>query len=398
MNYRKPNAFAYGVVRTASWLAAKLFFRRKVLRNELRGAKGPLVVIANHQCALDFVNLIGLTRRRMHFVISSSFYNTLPCRGIVDALGLIPKQQFQTEPKDLKRMKAVIEAGAPLVIYPAGLMCEDGLSTPIPTATYKFLKWLDADIYVARTAGSYFVMPKWGKGFRPGRTTLDVYKLFDREELRAAELAEIKRQADSALLFDAYREQAKLNASYLGADRLTGLENVLYQCPHCLAEYTVRTEKNAIYCTNCGYRLEGDRKGFLYNRNTFGGKLRYVSDWSAMIRSILEQKLTDAPDTLLSARARICTLDEKRHRFAEAGFGTLTLDAHHFTIKGCLHGEDTCISVPTVSLPCLPFSPGRHLELQCGAAIYRCYPEDSRLVMKFINTLRVLHSMRHPEE
>ena len=89
---------------------------------------------------------------------------------------------------------------------------------------------------------------------------------------------------------------------------------------------------------------------------------------------------------------------EVRRFFAEAGFGTLTLDAHHFTIKGCLHGEDTCISVPTISLPCLPFSPGRHLELQCGAAIYRCYPEDSRLVMKFINTLRVLHSMRHPEE
>jgi hypothetical protein len=51
----------------------------------------------------------------------------------------------------MKKMKAVVEAGQPLAIYPAGLMCEDGLSTPIPKATYKFLKWMNVDVYMART-------------------------------------------------------------------------------------------------------------------------------------------------------------------------------------------------------------------------------------------------------
>ena len=78
-------------------------------------------------------------------------------------MGVIPKQQFQTTVTDMKNMKAVVEAGQPLVIYPAGLMCEDGLSTPVPKATYKFLKWMNVDVYMARTEGSYFVMPKWSK-------------------------------------------------------------------------------------------------------------------------------------------------------------------------------------------------------------------------------------------
>ena len=209
MHYRKPNLFYYTLVQIAAWFFAVFVFRRKVLRNELRGKKGPYVVIANHEAAYDFVNLIGMTARPMSFVISSSFYSTLPVKGILDKIGVIPKQQFQTTVTDMKRIKAVVDHGAPLVIYPAGLMCEDGLSTPIPTATYKFLKWLNADIYVAKTSGTYFAMPKWARGFRPGRTYLDVYRLFTKEQLAAASVEEVRQQAEAALRFDAYREQEK---------------------------------------------------------------------------------------------------------------------------------------------------------------------------------------------
>ena len=72
-------------------------------------------------------------------------------------------------------MKAVVEEKGILVIYPAGLMCEDGLSTPIPNATFRFLQWMHADVYMAKTYGTYFCTPKWSKKRRRGRTYLDVY-------------------------------------------------------------------------------------------------------------------------------------------------------------------------------------------------------------------------------
>ena len=62
MHYRKPNLFCYRLAQIASNIVAQFIFKRKVLRNEIKNAKGPYLVIANHQAAYDFVNLIGITK------------------------------------------------------------------------------------------------------------------------------------------------------------------------------------------------------------------------------------------------------------------------------------------------------------------------------------------------
>ena len=113
MHYTKPNLLCYRIAQVVSWLVATFVFRRKVLRNEIRGQRGPFVVIANHQAALDFVNLIGLTHRRMSFVISNSFFSTLPIQSFLRKMGVIPKQQFQSSVGDMKRLRAVIANDAP---------------------------------------------------------------------------------------------------------------------------------------------------------------------------------------------------------------------------------------------------------------------------------------------
>ena len=80
MNYKKPNLFYYRLAQFVSWFVARICFQRKVLRNEIRDAKGPFVVLANHQAAYDFVNLIGLCKRPMHFVISNNvLFNRTEC-------------------------------------------------------------------------------------------------------------------------------------------------------------------------------------------------------------------------------------------------------------------------------------------------------------------------------
>lgn len=394
MRYKRPNLFCYRIAQFASWLVAKLIFHRHILRNELKGKTGAFVVIANHQAALDFVNLIGSTRRPMSFVISNSFYNTLPIKGFLTKMGVIPKQQFQTSAKDLKNIKAVIDAGEGAVIYPAGLMCEDGLSTPIPAATYKFLKWLDTDVYVARTSGTYFVMPKWGKGLRPGRTDMDIYRLFSKEELADISLSDLKAKTDAALLFDAYREQESHQILYRKGDQITGLEQVLYQCPHCKTEFSVHTaDGNTIYCEDCGFTEISDRKGFLHHRGTAGEELRYVSDWSRSIYSGLKEKMEQGQETVLSTPVIIHMIDYKACKFKPAGSGTITLSPDGFTLSGTVNGEDISRTVPLRQLPCLPFSPGKYLELQVGQDIYRCLPENGRLVMKFINMLKIFHEL-----
>ena len=110
-NYTRPDLLLYRTAQLVAFAFATGVFKRKMLRNEIKDAEGPYVVIANHEAAYDFANLIGATRRRLTFVISNSFYNSLPITGVLKKLGVIPKQQFQTTISDMRRIKSVIENG-----------------------------------------------------------------------------------------------------------------------------------------------------------------------------------------------------------------------------------------------------------------------------------------------
>ncbi len=395
MHYQKPNLFYYRLTQAVSHIVATFVFKRKILRNEIKDAKGPFVVIANHQAAYDFVNLIGLCKRPMSFVISNSFYQSLPIKGILNKLAVIPKQQFQTNTTDMKKIRSVIQAGEPLVIYPAGLMCEDGLSTPIPTATYKLFKWLGVDVYMAKTCGTYFAMPKWTSGFRPGKTTVDVYKLFDKEELETMSPEAIRQRAEEALLFDAYREQEQLLVKYKKGGNVQGLENVLYACPHCGEEFAVTAkEENALHCTSCGYSQRADEYGFLHKVSENGQEIRYVSDWSKQIFHTLKEKLARGEDTVLSAKTAIYMVDPEKNKYVPVGDGAVTLDPEKFLLEGTLKNEEISLAIPVAGFPTLPFSPGKYMELQDGKTIYRCVLEDGRPVMKFINMVKAFYELR----
>ena len=139
--YIPPKRGYYRFAQCLCSVVSALIFQRKVLRNELKGVKGPYLIIANHQSALDFINLISAVRRPMTFVISYSFFNTLPIKGFLEKLGMIAKQQFQTTAADLKRMKAVVDAGDRRGALPDGagpggsFLAADGAGDPCPAGT-----------------------------------------------------------------------------------------------------------------------------------------------------------------------------------------------------------------------------------------------------------------------
>ena len=395
----KQNIFLYRIVQFLAWFVAVFAFKRKFIRNEIKGKKGPFVIIANHEAALDFVNLIGATRTPLSFVISNSFYNTLPFKRVVSRLGMIPKQQFQTSLRDLGAMRSTIRDGRILVIYPAGLMCEDGQSTPIPAATYEFLKWLNTDVYVAKTIGTYFSMPKWAKGIRVGRTFIDIYKLFDRDALREMPLDEVKEKTSEALDFDAYLEQEKLKIKYRKNDNIEGLENVLYVCPNCMGEFTMRTKKKkTIYCVQCGFEETSDKYAFLHNKKGVGEEVRHVSVWSRMIYNSLKEKVEAGKIKKITTMARVQTIDPKKHKYRDSGKAKITLTPDTLSLRGIINGEEIDLSMPTASFPSLPFKPGRNFEIQHGDISYRCFPQKPLVVMKWVNLVKIFYEIKTREK
>lgn len=392
----KQSRLAYAFFKLLANTVARFVFKRKFLRNELKGKKGPLVVISNHAAALDFVNLIGATRRPMRFVISSSFYRTLPFKGIVKRLGLIPKQQFQTTLGDMRAIKTVIEEGDILVIYPMGLMSDDGAAQPMPEATYQFLKWMKADVYVAKNIGTYFSMPKWRcGGMRRGRTLIDIYKLFDAAELHTASLDTVRKKTDEALSFDAYEEQEKYLFKYKNCHNIKGLENILYQCPHCGKEFSVHTKgEDTLFCESCGFTEKADAYGFLHNVGNLGEEIRHPSKWSAWIRERIKAEINEGHLTSLTTPVKIQMVPIGKKSFVDMGAGTLTLSREHFILSGHI-GEDTAtVTIPIVQFVSLPYKPGCYIELQHGAEIYRCLPENGKLTTKMIHMIEIFYEQQ----
>lgn len=376
---RKQNILVYRFVQAISIIVSKLIFRCKTLRNEIKGKEGPFVVIANHACALDFVNLVGKNHIPMTFVISNTFYHTLPFKWFMDKIGVIPKQQFHTVLSDLSKMRTVVKKGGILVIYPAGLMCEDGQSTPLPATTYDFLRWLKADIYMARSEGQYFTMPKWGKGLRIGKTHIDIFKIFDKDELESISAQEFQARTDEVLLFDSYAEQEVLLRKHCGGNKVEGLQHVLYQCPHCKAEFAIKVKgKDTLFCEKCGFEQKMDKYGFFHAVK--GEEVRHVSEWARIIYENVEK----SGESTMALPCEFKMIVEGKRGFVSVGHGTVALDAEGITLSGDMNEKISCDNFVS-----LPFSPGKYFELQYGDNTCRCYPKDAKQVMKFVNLIKI---------
>ena len=155
-------------------------------------------------------------------------------------------------------------------------------------------------------------------------------------------------------------------------------------------------QKSVITCTACGYSQTMDKEGFFHSEDT-QHEMRYVSDWSKWIYKDVEQSLAEDPDMELQADVTFRMVDEKKHKMVDVGEGIILLKRGRITLRGRIRGQETDLEVPIAGIPALPFSPGKHLEVQQGETIYRCAFKDGRPVMKFINLVKAQYRMEQAE-
>ena len=394
--YRRPNALLYGIVRLVSKLACKLVFPLKVQRNELTGTAGRRILICNHEAAIDFLPVYAAVKERCHMVASNSIVMSIPVVAPLAArTGVICKNQFQTLIGDMRKMKQVVDNGGLLVIFPAGMMTESGTSTPIPRATAKALKWLDADVYVGKVGGTYLTGPKWSKVSRKGQITLDIYKLASREEFSALSVEQAEALVDGHLAFDAYRANEVNKIPYKKGDNVEGLDQVLFRCPSCGKDFTVRAEGSRLSCTDCGFALESDVYGLLHDPDGAEPLFRYPSDWYAQIQQEIDALVAADPGYRFTARADIYKINGKHHRYEKAGRAAVTMTFEQFILDGELFGAPFYQEIPTAPFPILPFQPGKRFEIQVGRDIFRICPDEPREVMRWIMVLKAAWRLRH---
>ena len=340
-NYKKPNIFIYYLGKMCAKFFSFFVLRLKVEKNELKKAKKPYVVIANHESSIDFFSLLSTIKGRVNMIVSSSYYNTIPIKNLLRLSGVIPKQQFQTSVSDLKKMKSVLDHDMGLVFYPAGLMTNNGISTIIPKSTGKSLKWFGKDVYAAISKGSYLTKPKWGNGYRKGKITLNIVKLFTALELKVLSEDEIYKKVVETLGYDAYQNQIENPVAYKKGNDITGLENVLYWCPKCGSEFKMKViNKDTLECCCCKNKAKANKYGLLEKVNESDVIYQSPSNWSRQIISNLEKEYANTLNFSISSNCQIKMINYDKRKFETVGTGLITLNNDKFILSAPIKDEE----------------------------------------------------------
>ena len=393
--YRRPNKLLFGFARIISQLLCRFVYKLKVVRNDLEDRGGRCVIIANHESVIDVLPAIATVPMGTHFVVSRAMMKSMPIAPFMEMCGAIDKNQFQTSPLDMRRMKAVLDHGEPLMIYPAGLMSESGASTPIPPATARVLKWFKSDVYVARVHGTYLTDPKWARVRRRGEISIEIYKLATEDELAALSDDDAATLVTDHLSFDAYRENEQRRVYYKNGDNIEGLEGVLYKCPSCEGEFTIRPrDRRFLLCQACGYSVKSDNFGMLSSACKADLVYKYPSDWHAYIERSVYKFVCEHQGFYYETPAQVFTINEKKHRYECLGNGVVGFDINNFYLDVHLRKGRLIEKIPTGAFPILPFRPGRYFEIQHADRIYRILPDHPIIVMKWIFTLKACFRLK----
>lgn len=386
--YKKPNKIIYSFGRLCGKLYSKFKLNLKVEVNETKKAKKPYIVIANHEASIDFMSLLAALKGRKIYVVSNAYYQTNPIKWLLDKCRVIPKQQFNTTVSDMKKMKAAIDNNLPLVFYPAGLMTGNGISTPIPEATGKSLKWFGCDVYAAVTKGSYLSHPKWSNINRKGKVTLNITKLFSKEDLKTLNEKEINQKVKEILDYDSYDNQKKAMIPYKHGDNIEGIENILYKCPKCGKEFVIKSiAHNKLTCTNCNYEVTANKYG-LFDK-TCNNEIIFdsPSDWSRYIKDDLKNNFP----TSLESQCEIEMINYQERKFETVGNGTVKINEGKILLSGLIKNKEINKEFFISKIPTLPYSPGKCFDLQEEKETYRIILSNPKHTTKWVYYAEISH-------
>lgn len=386
---RKPSALLFYPVGFFAKFYYKFVFKHSVDKTAIRGLKPPYLVIANHSCWLDYM-ITGLSMYpvRMNYVAAYNFFRDKLLSKVFHWMGAISKFQFTNDLRAVKKMKSVTQRGGVVAIFPNGCLSNEG--RPGGFAVFgiaKLVKFLNVPVVAIRTNGGYLTRPRWTKSARFGKLETTIKPILSVQELQALTEDQIYDTVIEALHFDDYQWQREKMIPYKSRNAAKGVEYVLYKCPKCGSEFSLRSEGDRLYCTLCRNAVRMNQY-LLFDpeaRDTvyFDG----IDKWYDFQKEHLETEIAD-PEFQLSAPTKLLCAEPGKYGYQHLGHGTVTLTRDSLTYAGLVNGEEKVLTYPMKNIPMVPYAAGEYIEVARGADISRFVFDDPRKQIKWVMAVR----------
>ncbi len=388
---RKPNAFLYYTVASFFKPYFRLVHQHKVKKINMSGVSPPYLVIANHSCWLDYIiSSVSMFPVRMNYVGAYNFFRNPMLKFFFTLLGVIPKHQFTNDVDSIRSMKYCVDSGRAVALFPHGCLSNEG--RPGGFAVFgiaKLVKFLHVPVIALKTDGGYLTRPRWSKKSRYGRLETTVMPILTVDEIKTLTLQQIYQQLMDAINFDDYKWQRQRMIPFRSKQPAAGVEYVLYKCPRCMSEFTLRSAGDRLHCESCGNAVRMNRY-LLFEPETadtvfFDG----IDRWYDFQKECLDRE-TDDLAFKLTANTELLFAEPGKYGYQHQGHGVLRLTREAITYSGAVKGETVELTLPMMNIPMIPYAANEYIEVAVGEDIHRFVLENRREMMKWVLSVRLI--------
>ena len=156
------------------------------------------------------------------------------------------------------------------------------------------------------------------------------------DEVASLSKEEIFDRIEKAFVYDEFRWQKENNVVVKYKKRAEGLHKVLYQCPHCGAEYKMGSREDTLFCSACGKKWKMTELGELIATDG-ETEFSHIPDWYEWERANVRREV-EAGTYSFTSPAVVNALPNA-DKFIDIGEATFTHDMTGFTLTGEYGGE-----------------------------------------------------------
>lgn len=310
-----------------------------IYNEAIKDIKPPFIALGNHQGFYDWAYAgKALMPHKMRIVLTR-FQLFRPITGaLMLKSGGIPKSQFTADPSAVLQILKTIRHGGAILMYPSGKLSLFGEDAKPFRGTYPLLKKLNVPVVMVHVDGSYRTGPRYNSDIKKiGRVDVHTSVLFTPEDLQTLSEKEGKEKLDAAFSHDDFNSPNK--SSYKSKNLIKDLENILYICPKCKADFATITEgTDTIKCTQCGFTAKMDDRYMLKGENGHTSP-KTISEWGRFIYAEELKRIKENPDYTLKAEMKLCEHIKRNEKLSQVGTVQAVYDREGFHIKGDRNGE-----------------------------------------------------------
>lgn len=248
------------------WILSKIALLGKDYRVECIGMeelKPPYMLLSNHMHFIDFeLAAMATWPHPVSNVVSIDGY---VIKGfLLEWIGAIATRKFTTDLALVKNIRHVLKRGDILAMYPEARYSPCGTRAFLPESLGKLIRMNKVPVVAVVHHGNHLYAPFWNVKHKrkvPLHTTVKL--ILSPEQISKMSVDEINALLKKELDYDEYRYQKDNGILIKESYRAEGLHKVLYQCPHCMSEFTMNSSGAELFCESCGKRWFWQEDGYL---------------------------------------------------------------------------------------------------------------------------------------